>query len=116
MINGCLAAGVKALVYTSSEDVVFTGRPIRDGDERLPYPQKFVNGYCRTKADAEVAVLAANGRTGAGGQPLRTAAVRPLVIKPSPMWASPLIHVTNRSVCQFDQRVHARRSPFLRYA
>ncbi len=70
VINACRAAGVRALVATSSEDVVYTGEPIRDGDESLPYPSRYVNAYCRTKTEAERAVIAANGD-------LRTAAIRP---------------------------------------
>jgi sterol-4alpha-carboxylate 3-dehydrogenase (decarboxylating) len=80
VIDGCLDAGVKALVYTSTEDVVFNGRPIRDADESHPYPTRFVNSYCRTKALGEQAVLAADTRQGAHGRQLHTVALRPVGI------------------------------------
>ncbi|MCG8589265.1 MAG: NAD-dependent epimerase/dehydratase family protein [Proteobacteria bacterium] len=72
VLRACRESGVRALVYTSTMDVVYGGRPIRDADERLPYPARFNDGYARTKAAAEQAVLAADA-TGA----LRTCAVRP---------------------------------------
>lgn len=73
VIEACRSAGVRALVYTSSEDVVYAGAPIVDGDETLPYPDRFPNGYCRTKAQAEALVLEADRGEGV----LRTAAIRP---------------------------------------
>jgi nucleoside-diphosphate-sugar epimerase len=63
--------GVRALVYTSTMDVVIGSRGIRDGDESLPFPPRFLDAYARTKALAEQAALAAN----APG--LRTCALRP---------------------------------------
>ncbi|KAB8142277.1 NAD-dependent epimerase/dehydratase family protein [Chloroflexia bacterium SDU3-3] len=75
VIAACVAAGVPRLIYTSSIDVVFDGRPIRAGDERLPYPARFLDTYSRTKAAAEREVIAANGR----GQ-LLTCAIRPVGI------------------------------------
>jgi len=100
VVQASLAAGVSVLVYTSTEDVVFTGRPIRDADERIPYPRRFVNGYCRTKADAEVAVLSADGRRGAAGQPLRTVALRPVGIwgEGDPFHISALVRMAQRGL------------------
>lgn len=43
-----------------------------DADERLPYPDKFVDAYNESKALAEKIVLEANGRNG-----LLTVALRP---------------------------------------
>ncbi len=60
IIRACQEAGVKGLVYTSTMDVVYDGSPIIDGDETLPYPEKFHLTYARTKAAAEQAVLKAN--------------------------------------------------------
>lgn len=75
VIRACLEAGVPALVHTSTLDVVYSGRPITDGDESLPYAERHVNAYCRTKAEAERHVIAADG-DGA----LRTVVVRPCSI------------------------------------
>ncbi len=64
VIDSCLRLGVPRLVYTSSMDVVVDGRkPIRDGDESLPYPARMPkDAYSRSKIVAEQMVLAADGR------------------------------------------------------
>lgn len=72
VIDACLARGVKKLVYTSSIDVVFDGRPIVEGDESLPYARTFLDYYSETKADAERLVLASNTKSG-----LQTCSLRP---------------------------------------
>ncbi|MCA9774050.1 MAG: NAD-dependent epimerase/dehydratase family protein [Myxococcales bacterium] len=72
VIDACRAAGARALVYTSTMDVVYDRTPISGGDESLPYPARFVDPYSKSKADAERAVLAANDPAG-----LRTCALRP---------------------------------------
>jgi nucleoside-diphosphate-sugar epimerase len=75
MIAACRAAGVRALVHTSSEDAVYGGEPIAAGDERLPYPERFGSLYCETKARGEQLAL------GAHDPPtLRTCALRPVGI------------------------------------
>jgi sterol-4alpha-carboxylate 3-dehydrogenase (decarboxylating) len=71
VIDACRAQGVGALVYTSTMDVVYPRRPIRDGDETLPYPERFADGYAQSKALAEQSVLAADGSE------LPTCVVRP---------------------------------------
>ncbi len=82
VIRACREAGVLALVYTSTMDVVCSGQPVRDGDETLPYPNRFNDEYARSKAAAEQIALSSNGAplqhseaetTGT----LRTCAVRP---------------------------------------
>lgn len=71
VIEACRAAGVPALVHTSSLDAIDDGKPVIDGDESLPYPPSFPNVYSETKATSEQLVLAANDGT------LRTTVVRP---------------------------------------
>lgn len=61
--------GVRALVATSSANVVLDG-PF-DGDETAPYATRFVDLYGASKVEAERLVLAASGGS------LRTAALRP---------------------------------------
>ena len=51
-------AGVRALVHTSTMDVVYEGKPIARGDESLAYPERFETDYCATKARAEQRALA----------------------------------------------------------
>ena len=53
--------GIGRLVYTSSPSVVFDGGHHLDGTSALPYPERFLADYPRTKAAAEQRVLAANG-------------------------------------------------------
>ena len=60
VIRACTQEGVRALVFTSTLDVVYAGRPVIDGDETLPYPGRFTDAYPRTKAQAEQLVLSAN--------------------------------------------------------
>ncbi len=75
VIAACVASGVSRLVYTSSPSVVYDGRPHEGADESLPYPARFSAHYPKSKALAEQAVLAANGRSG-----LKTIALRPHLI------------------------------------
>ncbi len=82
MVRVCQEEGVEILVYTSTMDVVCSGKPITDADETLPYPETFADEYARTKAQAEHEVLAANGSSCASGdesegKSLRVCSVRP---------------------------------------
>lgn len=72
VVDACRAAGVRALVHTSSLDAIDDGQPLLDGDETLPYPPRFPNVYSETKATSEQLVLAADDPDG-----LRTAVIRP---------------------------------------
>jgi sterol-4alpha-carboxylate 3-dehydrogenase (decarboxylating) len=60
LLDAARVAGVPRFVFTSSIDAVFDGTPIVAGDERLPYPTRFLDHYGRTKAEAERLVRAAN--------------------------------------------------------
>ena len=62
VIDVCHKLGIKKLVYSSTIDVVVNGRkPIVNGDESLPYPEKYPKDhYCRTKIMAEQIVTKAN--------------------------------------------------------
>ncbi len=61
IIDACRQHGVKRLVYTSSPSVVFDGRDQENVDESVPYPNRFLAHYPRTKAEAERMVIDANG-------------------------------------------------------
>jgi nucleoside-diphosphate-sugar epimerase len=61
VIAACLRAGVGSLVYTSTPAVVHGGRHLAGIDESAPYAERFESHYPATKAEAERAVLAANG-------------------------------------------------------
>lgn len=75
VIEGCRAAGVSRLIYTSSPSVVFDGSDHLNADESLRYPAKFMCHYAHSKALAEQAVLQAN-HDGS----LRTISLRPHLI------------------------------------
>uniref|UniRef100_A0A3B4GTZ6 Putative short-chain dehydrogenase/reductase family 42E member 2 n=1 Tax=Pundamilia nyererei TaxID=303518 RepID=A0A3B4GTZ6_9CICH len=81
VINVCKERSIPRLVYTSTINVVFAGKPIVDGDEAsVPYVplDAHIDHYSRTKAIAEQMVIAANGGSlkGCGGL-LRTCILRP---------------------------------------
>jgi nucleoside-diphosphate-sugar epimerase len=71
MVDACLSGRVKAMVYTSSLDVLHNGRPLIDVDEDHPYPEKHSTSYCESKFMAEKLVIGANGER------LRTCSLRP---------------------------------------
>jgi 2-alkyl-3-oxoalkanoate reductase len=75
VLRGCQEAGVPRLVYVSSASVVYDGRDIINGDERLPYAPSFPAPYAETKRIAEEEVLQANGQRG-----VMTCAIRPHVV------------------------------------
>ncbi|KAG6477243.1 hypothetical protein ZIOFF_066495 [Zingiber officinale] len=73
VIDACIECQVKRLIYTSSPSVVFDGvHGIFNGEESLPYPEKFNDSYSETKAEGEKLILKANGRNG-----LLTCCIRP---------------------------------------
>jgi len=57
VLRACKEARVKVLVYTSSLDAVYTGKPMIDVDETVPYPDKHVSAYCRSKYLSEKLLL-----------------------------------------------------------
>lgn len=71
VVKGCKRHGVKALVATSSLDAIYTGKAILNGNEDLPYPKRFPNAYCQSKAEAEQRVLEADSAE------LKTVVLRP---------------------------------------
>ena len=71
VLDACRKHNVGKLVYTSSNNVALH-RPIRDGDERVPYTAQPIDLYTETKVLAEQLVLAAGRRS-----ELRACALRP---------------------------------------
>jgi nucleoside-diphosphate-sugar epimerase len=82
VIDACREAGVGALVSASSLDAIYPGHHVRNADESFPYPARFPNEYCASKAEAEQAVLQANGAplSGVPGARLQTIVLRPCAI------------------------------------
>jgi nucleoside-diphosphate-sugar epimerase len=60
VLEAARSAGVRALVFTSSLDVLFNGRPLMNVDEHTPYPRSHSTTYCESKYLAELAVAGAN--------------------------------------------------------
>lgn len=75
VLEGCRAAGVPRLVYTSTPSVAYRSGGLEGAREDLPYPDHFECTYARTKATAERMVLEAHGKDG-----LATVALRPHLI------------------------------------
>ncbi|OBK11538.1 3-beta-hydroxysteroid dehydrogenase [Mycobacterium asiaticum] len=71
-------AGVQRFVYTASNSVVMGGQNIANGDETMPYTNRFNDLYTETKVVAEKYVLSQNGVDG-----MLTCSVRP-----SGIWGS----------------------------
>ncbi len=74
VIEACQVNGIPALVHTSTPSVVFAGRDIERGDEAMPYPERFLCHYARTKAIAEQHVLQVDQND------LKTCAIRPHLV------------------------------------
>ncbi len=74
VLAACEAHGIGELIYTSTPSVVHAGGDLNGIDESWPYPRHFSAHYPATKAEAEQAVLAANGDA------LATVALRPHLI------------------------------------
>jgi nucleoside-diphosphate-sugar epimerase len=71
IIAGCKKHNVPNLLYTSSLDAVFTGKPLVDIDENQPYPAKPQTSYCDSKIRSEKLVVAAQSEN------LKTCILRP---------------------------------------
>lgn len=91
VVSACIAAGVERLILTSTYNVVFGGQEIDGGDEAMPYynMMNHVDEYSRSKTEAEMIVLEANGTplkpvVDSGGKLtkgiLQTCALRPAAI------------------------------------
>ncbi|GAS97378.1 3-beta hydroxysteroid dehydrogenase/isomerase [Mycolicibacterium canariasense] len=72
LVHAGQAAGVRRFVYTASNSVVMGGQDIADGDETLPYTNRFNDLYTETKVVAEKFVLTENGERG-----MLTCSIRP---------------------------------------
>lgn len=75
VISASRSEKVRVLVFTSSLDAVFGGKPLVDIDERIPYPAVYPNMYCRSKAEAEKLVKSANGD-----------GLKTVILRPADIW------------------------------
>ncbi|MBU1233728.1 MAG: NAD-dependent epimerase/dehydratase family protein [Proteobacteria bacterium] len=74
VLTACRKNKIRHLIYTSTPSVVFNGKDIVNGDERLPYADRFLCHYARSKVMAEKMVLAG------AGEELLTCAIRPHLV------------------------------------
>ena len=87
VIAACKQHHVSRLVYTSSPSVVFNGSDMEGVDESVPYPEKFLAHYPKTKAMAEQLV------TAAAEEGLKT-----IVLRPHLIWGPGDIHFVPRII------------------
>jgi sterol-4alpha-carboxylate 3-dehydrogenase (decarboxylating) len=71
VIEACRHNNIRYLVFTSSLDAVYGGKPLIGIDESHPYPEKHRTSYCRSKCLAEQVVMKANN------EHLKTVTLRP---------------------------------------
>jgi nucleoside-diphosphate-sugar epimerase len=71
VIKACRESGIGYLVYTSSLDAIFGGKPLVNIDESIPYPNEHPTSYCSSKYLAEKMVRESNNTL------LKTCSLRP---------------------------------------
>lgn len=71
VVNACRHNGIRHLVFTSSLDAIYSGKPLIGVDESHPYPEQHKTSYCRSKYLAEQVVMSANN------EHLKTVSLRP---------------------------------------
>ncbi len=74
IIKACRNNRVPKIVFTSSPSVVFGQSSLEGVNESIPYPERYLCEYSRTKALAEKIILNANDSS------LSTVAIRPHLI------------------------------------
>lgn len=76
VVAACKQNKVSSLVYTSTPSVVFNGADIVNGDETLPYANKFLCHYAKSKVMAEKIVL----NSSSSDEEFLTCAIRPHLV------------------------------------
>lgn len=74
LVNRVKEFDIKYFIYTSTPSVVFEKDDILNGDESLPYPERYLTNYAKTKSMAEQFVLGSNASD------FQTIAIRPHLI------------------------------------
>jgi nucleoside-diphosphate-sugar epimerase len=94
VIAACKQHNVSRLVYTSSPSVIFNGTSMEGVDESVPYPEKYLAHYPKTKAMAEQLV------TAAADEGLKT-----IVLRPHLIWGPKDNHLVPRIIERADRLV-----------
>ena len=71
VIKACKELGIKNMVFTSSLDAIYSGKPLRNIEDTQAYPEHFHGMYSKSKMLGEQLVMAANG------EELKTCIMRP---------------------------------------
>lgn len=89
VIEACRINKIKNLIFTSSLDAVYTGKPLVNINEDQPYPKSRQNAYCRSKTLSEKTIMAVNSES------LKTCILRPSDIygEEDPFHIEPLINM-----------------------
>jgi len=77
---------IRHLVYTSSLDAVFGGKPLVNIDETVPYPDNHPNMYCRSKYLSEKLVMEVSRNTDPSGSGSSSAALYACILRPSDIY------------------------------
>jgi len=92
IIKACKQFEIQSLVFTSSLDAVFSGKPLIDINEQQPYPDTYHTVYCESKVLGELEVLSASSSN------LNTCILRPSDIygEADPYHMGALIEMANK--------------------
>jgi len=63
VVLACKEFNVGVLIYTSSLDAVYTGKPLVNIDETIGYPERYTTMYCESKVLSEILVKKENSDT-----------------------------------------------------
>jgi nucleoside-diphosphate-sugar epimerase len=92
LLDAARAVQVRRFIHIGTEAALFYGQPMRDIDERYPYPERTPFLYSETKAAAERLVLAANSPS------FQTVSIRPrFVWGPGDQTVLPVLETMVRS-------------------
>jgi nucleoside-diphosphate-sugar epimerase len=75
IVTSCLKQGVGFLVYTSTPSVSYNKTEVTGADESLPYPQKYLTHYQKTKSLAEQHVIQAS-----------SSSLKTIILRPRNIW------------------------------
>lgn len=75
LLEAARRAGIRRFVHISTDSVLLTGVPLRDVNESFPIPETTPHDYAATKAEGELAVIAANDPP-----KFETVAIRPCLV------------------------------------
>jgi len=75
IVDACKANGVRYLIFTSSLDAVYSGKPLVNIDETQPYPESHRTSYCRSKSLAEQIIAKETNSD-----------FRTVILRPSDIW------------------------------